>query len=147
MVIPGCDENVLPYLRGQKTDIFDTQGLIRESEMSNLVENERRLFYVALTRARKGVLIGMSESPSRFIREIQLQQTEALMEAVTWLHSGGKSAQSELLHSLQKDGANGETLRNLTGGYLPDLGFSDLAAQIQNDWTIPVTSTEVHPVS
>ena len=76
MVIPQCDENVLPYLRGQKIDIFDTQGLVRERAMSNMVENERRLFYVALTRARKGVLIGMSETPSRFIHEIQLHQVE-----------------------------------------------------------------------
>ena len=59
VVLPQCDDNLLPYLKGERTDIFDTQGLVREWEMSSKLESERRLFYVALTRARKGVLIGV----------------------------------------------------------------------------------------
>ena len=52
------------------------------------LESERRLFYVALTRARKGVLIGTSQNPSRFLEEIQLDDTDAVMDAVTHLAAG-----------------------------------------------------------
>ena len=76
MVIPQCDENVLPYLRGQKIDIYDTQGLIQESAMSSLVENETAVVLCGLDPCQKRVLIGMSETPSRFIQEIQLPQVE-----------------------------------------------------------------------
>ncbi len=56
--IPECDENLMPYLKGDHCDIYDLQGLVKESNLSNALECERRLFYVALTRARKGIYIG-----------------------------------------------------------------------------------------
>ena len=71
--------------------------------MSSLVESERRLFYVAMTRARKGVLIGTSRFPSRFITEIQLKETEAVMAAVAWLAIGDAAAEQDLLNALPAD--------------------------------------------
>ena len=61
------------------TPFESTQGIVQESSMSTALENERRLFYVALTRARKGVLIGSSSRPSRFLQEMSLQETESLL--------------------------------------------------------------------
>ena len=90
VLIPQCDENLLPYLKGERSDIFDTQHLVQESLMSNALESERRLFYVALTRARKGVFIGTSTRPSRFLDEMQLPKVAPVMEAVTWLAQGGQ---------------------------------------------------------
>ena len=54
-----------------------------ELESSQAVENERRLFYMALTRAHKVVYIGTAASPkslsdllpSRFLDELQLTPT------------------------------------------------------------------------
>jgi len=146
VVIPQCDENLLPYMRGRHTDIYDTKGLIQESAMSSLVESERRLFYVAMTRARKGVLIGTSRFPSRFITEIQLKETEAVMAAVAWLATGDAAAEQDLLNALQGGGARPGILKSLTGGYLPDMGQSDLAVQIQSTWVIPAPSPQVQQV-
>ena len=71
VIIPQCNENALPYLKGQRTTIHDKQGKYQESKLTDQLEGERRLFYVALTRARKGVLIGTSGEPSRFLTEMQ----------------------------------------------------------------------------
>ena len=75
VLIPQCDENLLPYLKGVQLDTFDTKRVKPEIPMSTALENERRLFYVAITRARVGVLIGSSGIPSRFLQEIHLEST------------------------------------------------------------------------
>jgi DNA helicase-2/ATP-dependent DNA helicase PcrA len=72
--LPETNEGVLPYLKGASIDIYDTQKRFLEDPLSNKLESERRLFYVAITRARKGVFIGTGNHPSRFISEIQLEE-------------------------------------------------------------------------
>jgi superfamily I DNA/RNA helicase len=132
VVIPQCDENMLPYLKGERIDVYDTKGVIRESQMSSALENERRLFYVAITRARKGVLIGTSNIPSRFLEEIQRSQTESLMETVQELACGNMSARQALLNAAEMGRIPNVALPNLLHGYLPDLGQGDLVRQMQN---------------
>lgn len=68
--LPQCDDKLIPYLKGERMDVFDTSGQIQEFEPSPRLESERRLFYVALTRARKGVFIGATGDPSRFLQEM-----------------------------------------------------------------------------
>jgi len=72
--LPETNEGVLPYLKGAPIDIYDTQSRFLEDPMSDKLESERRLFYVAITRARKGVFIGAGNHPSRFLSEIQLEE-------------------------------------------------------------------------
>jgi len=72
--LPETNEGVLPYLKGASIDIYDIQKRFLEDPMSDKLESERRLFYVAITRARKGVFIGTGNHPSRFISEIQLEE-------------------------------------------------------------------------
>ena len=48
----------MPCLLENQPEIFDTQAEIAVNKPSDIIENERRLFYVALTRARKAVYIG-----------------------------------------------------------------------------------------
>jgi DNA helicase-2/ATP-dependent DNA helicase PcrA len=72
VILPHCDENAFPYLKGEHSFIYDTSGKFHEVHLTPPLESERRLFYVALTRARKGVLIGTSAKPSRFIAEMKL---------------------------------------------------------------------------
>jgi DNA helicase-2/ATP-dependent DNA helicase PcrA len=78
VVLPQCNENTLPYLKGEQISILDKQGIHNEVPKTDILESERRLFYVAITRARKGVLIGTSADPSRFIQELQLQEGETI---------------------------------------------------------------------
>jgi superfamily I DNA/RNA helicase len=143
VLIPQCDENLLPYLRGERTDIYDIAGIVRESVMSSALESERRLFYVALTRARKGVFIGASAQPSRFLEEMQVKETENVMNAVTWLASGESNAAQALQQSLQSGGMRPNLLTNLIYGYLPDLGQMQLIEQLQCEWTLAVPATGV----
>jgi DNA helicase-2/ATP-dependent DNA helicase PcrA len=75
--LPETNEGVLPYLKGASIDIYDTQKNFLENPLSDKLESERRLFYVAITRARKGVFIGRGSHPSRFISEIHLEEVHA----------------------------------------------------------------------
>ena len=142
IVIPECDENALPYLRGERTDIYDTEGIVRENLMSESIEAERRLFYVAITRARKGVLIGTSTKPSRFIAEINLRETEPIMGAIQWLANGDQRARDDLIDAMQNGGVPPNLLHNLISGYLPDMGENEMISQIQNGWMSSSPSQE-----
>lgn len=143
VVLPQCDDNLLPYLKGEPCDIYDKAGLVHEWEMSSKLESERRLFYVALTRARKGVLIGASGNPSRFLEEIHLTGTDAVMNAVTHLARGEQEAAQVLHRTLQANGLNPNLLGNLFRGYLPDMGLQSLATQYQREWALPAPSVNV----
>ena len=84
----------MPNLYGTGNRIFDKHGIAAEPEPSEAIENERRLFYVALTRAKKAVYIGAINSahggnrqlgeslPSRFLEEMRLVPTIAIMESL-----------------------------------------------------------------
>ena len=100
--------------------------------MSDSIEAERRLFYVAITRARKGVLIGTLTQPSRFIAEINLRETEPIMGAIHWLASGDQRARDDLIDAMQNGGVSPNLLHNLISGYLPDMGENEMISQIQN---------------
>ena len=54
--IAGCDEGTLPHHRSYANQ--------------EDLEEERRLFYVAMTRARKNLCLSFSKNPSRFLSEI-----------------------------------------------------------------------------
>ena len=70
------------YILGMEENLFPSQGMGMASEQD--IEEERRLFYVAITRAGKSVKLSyaqsrtkwgshVSNSPSRFIKEIDKQ--------------------------------------------------------------------------
>jgi DNA helicase II / ATP-dependent DNA helicase PcrA len=134
VVLPQCDDSLFPYLKGEPIDIFDKAGIVRESQLSSKLESERRLFYVAITRARKGVLICASSNPSRFLEEIHIKDTEPAMRAIQHLANGDISAARYLKQLLQKDGSHGALLTNLIEGYLPDMGQQALALELRQEW-------------
>jgi len=140
VVIPQCDDNLLPYLKGERVDLYDKQGIVCESKMSSSLESERRLFYVALTRARKGVLIGASASPSRFLEELHLTSTETVMGALTHLARGDDQASQSLQQVLRQGSIQPALFQNLIYGYLPDMGQKLLAEKLRKEWTIPGTA-------
>ena len=83
--IAGCNENILPHYRSiiginVVVDSVDRENNDESDIMIgyNPIEEERRLFYVAVTRAKKVLNLTMSKStplgdplsPSRFIMEV-----------------------------------------------------------------------------
>ena len=62
--IPSCQEGYMPCLFDTPIATYDTDNPEHTAPHSASIESERRLFYVAITRARKAVYIGTSHPPS-----------------------------------------------------------------------------------
>ncbi len=105
--IPNCNEGYMPSRYELKNSIFDTSGRVQEAELSPGIENERRLFYVALTRATKAVFIGASipegerSGPSRFLKEIDLLDTRKGLSALQSVISHKKGTLENLVDDLR----------------------------------------------
>jgi len=138
--IPQCEEGYMPCLRETGNLVFDTAGLVEEPEPSEAIENERRLFYVALTRARKAVYVGTSppptngggssRQPSRFLDEIQLEPTARVMGALQRLASGAGRARRDLLTAVGRFGGVRRVIKNLISEYLKDVVDESLTGEV-----------------
>ncbi len=69
VVIPDCQEGFMPVFAESEDPTYDKENPKGEPRLAEWIENERRLFYVGMTRARMGLLIGASDMPS----EVQIQ--------------------------------------------------------------------------
>jgi DNA helicase-2/ATP-dependent DNA helicase PcrA len=91
--IAGCNEDILPHYRSiiEENVVVDPAERENKDESeimvsNNPIEEERRLFYVAVTRAKKVLELTMSEStpwgdplsPSRFLVEVNEIDPDAL---------------------------------------------------------------------
>lgn len=89
VIIPDCVEGFMPVAGSDGDPTYDTAAPTRMPRAAEWLENERRLFYVAVTRARKGLYIGAptvveggvgegsrAGRPSRFIEELELGPTQ-----------------------------------------------------------------------
>ena len=89
--IPDCTEGHMPVITDTVDPTFSTTQPWRRPKPAEWLENERRLFYVAATRARLALYIGAPSPtpaepqhtdrpchPSRFIEEMELPQTHAV---------------------------------------------------------------------
>ena len=91
--IPDCQEGFLPVMGSSEDPTFDTRAPNRAPKAAEWIENERRLFYVGATRARKELFIGapaiasgrpvrsapkrnQQRAASRFLEEMELSQTQ-----------------------------------------------------------------------
>jgi len=81
-------------------------------------------------------LVGISAKPSQFLDELQLHDTEKIMGSVQHLASGDKQAEQILKRDLQDNHSHSLLLSNLTNGYLPDMGKTKLAQNIQNQFVL-----------
>jgi DNA helicase-2/ATP-dependent DNA helicase PcrA len=95
VVLPSCVEGMMPFLAGSGNPVYDTLTQVEEPPNTSLIENERRLFYVAITRAKKAVYVGTvhtsgndyrqgksgAPTASRFIEEMQLGPTRTAIQS------------------------------------------------------------------
>ena len=137
VILPQCDDGLLPYLKNELSSIYDRQKRVNEWQQSSKLESERRLFYVALTRARKGVLVGVSAKPSPFLDELRLSETEAVISSVQHLAYGDRHAAQSLEYNLHNHHPQLLLLNNLLKGYLPDMHQTELAQKIKHQYLLP----------
>jgi DNA helicase-2/ATP-dependent DNA helicase PcrA len=85
VILPQVVEGQLPSSVANENQATDKLYPERWPARSSLIESERRLFYVALTRARKGVYVFSSrcgnQKVSRFIHEAFVPETAAAVDA------------------------------------------------------------------
>ena len=113
VVIPRCEEGYMPCLVANEPQVFDRSGRVRDPEPSEAIENERRLFYVGITRARKAVFIGAVARPekgaassavqsSRFLEEIQLPSVNDLIGPIVDAHQGLSTSEPRLAQAITR---------------------------------------------
>jgi len=92
--IPSCTEGFTPSLYNEPSFIFDTTAAQKNLAPSDPIDNERRLFYVAMTRAKNALYLAVpspsndsKEKPSRFIEEIVYKHTLNLLYPTFFLGS------------------------------------------------------------
>jgi len=105
--VPEVMHGSMPVTGGTDLLVWDTARSSGPRVSTSQLENERRLFYVALTRAKKAVYLGITQASnqvvSQFIDEMHLAATKAIMQNVR--ESRG-TVQSTLRDVLRKVGAS-----------------------------------------
>ena len=75
--IPDCFEGFMPVFGKNDDPTFDkTEGARRPPQPADWIENERRLFYVGATRARKALYIGAKKFRTRPVQPEQTDSSE-----------------------------------------------------------------------
>ncbi|MGD9030731.1 MAG: ATP-dependent helicase, partial [Anaerolineae bacterium] len=113
--IPNCVEGHMPVHVVDEVGVYDTKDIAPDYRPSPPLESERRLFYVALTRAVKHAYIGTivgppagqqaqssTPLPSRFLEEIQLEPTRALIGGFQAMLKSGQSDLERTLAELAR---------------------------------------------
>jgi superfamily I DNA/RNA helicase len=139
--LPRCEEGYMPCHYDTRCMVFDTANIVKEPEPSESIENERRLFYVALTRSIKAAFISTSRPPdkgvqdqsarlpSRFLAELRLPETEHAMSAIQQVACSADNSKENLLRAAAHAGGI-RVIRDNLLAYLSDLGQHQLAAEV-----------------
>ena len=152
----------MPSLAQSESRVFDTANIVQEPEPSESIENERRLFYVAITRAKKCVFIGTASPPkqgsltkvarpSRFLEEMQRDSVLSVMSPITRIKGGDTDAREELLNVLNLPHVAGRAWVHdqLIASYVADLDDEELtgklATRIARAPKLPFAYTQAYP--
>lgn len=141
VILPHCEEGYMPCLYAADVQVFDRTGVVREPEASEALENERRLFYVGITRARKAVIIGASAPPergesagaalaSRFLEEIQLASVHDILRPLQELRGGAADTRDRLVEGIGRWAGVPWVKRSLIETYLATIGDADLTGSM-----------------
>jgi ATP-dependent exoDNAse (exonuclease V) beta subunit len=122
----------MPVHIADNIGVYDLEGIVPDHPSSPPLENERRLFYVALTRAIKQAYIGTTEPPSggqqaqstawlpsRFLEELQLEPTKELIDAFQTAQETGQMI--DLERALNKFAGHPAIVCAVTEHYLKHL--------------------------
>ena len=157
----------MPCIYANANLVYDKAGIVKEPIVSEVVDNERRLFYVAVTRAKKGVFIGASTAPtrgsqskstpslpSRFLDEIQLEPTAALFGSLQQYVAGDPFADDRLIESTKEYGGHKGLVNDLLGSYSSDIGneyletrLSEIASRLPPEPLVRRWGTAKEPIT
>jgi ATP-dependent exoDNAse (exonuclease V) beta subunit len=157
--IPRAQEGYMPVLLSDTLQVWDKAYTSRPIRISSdNIEMERRLFYVAMTRAKRALYIGVSApppsgdaieskpvEPSRFLHEMHVEPTAAVMRHLAAAVAGGTLL--HMLEALKEHGASDVFLQQLLRYFTDRPG---VARMIGNEriprWSPIVRSTSPVPV-
>ncbi len=155
VVVSGVQEGVWPDTRRRGSlldaDMVGADGPRPVPTPAQLLAEERRLLYVALTRARRRLVVTAVESldeggerPSRFLDELDVPAVQARAAA-----DGGTLSVGSLVARLRRvldDAASPEPLRYAAARRLADLAHEVPAARPETWWGLAATTPGVGPV-
>ena len=158
--IPDCVDGFVPVHSDNVNPCYDKEGIVQEPNISSWQESERRLFYVGITRARKGVYIltegthnpfqnsftPPSFSPSPYIAETHHQAVTAVFTALQRIAAEQTADSQEILKHYDKYGNVKPVTQMLLEHYLPELGLEGIAQALRKKVdTIDKTTPKPEP--
>ncbi|AWS46655.1 ATP-dependent DNA helicase [Streptosporangium sp. 'caverna'] len=165
VVVAGVQEGAWPDLR-LRGSILSTDDMVARAEgsehenpaavsaalASQLLAEERRLFYVAATRARKRLIVtavggeDAEERPSRFITELVPGSTDetGIDERSRWLSMSALVAD---LRSAVSDPTRPDPLRRTAAEHLARLAAAGVPGAHPNDWYALTPISDDRPLS
>ncbi|WP_171074699.1 ATP-dependent helicase [Nonomuraea basaltis] len=160
VVVAGVQEGVWPdlRLRGSMLGIEDLVEVVEGAKpnaaslASKLLAEERRLFYVAATRARRRLVVtavggeDTDERPSRFLSELMpgAVETATVDDRARWLNMSALVAD---LRSAVTDPTKSAKIRQQAAQQLARLAAAGVQGAHPNDWYALTPITDDRPLS
>lgn len=156
VIIPACQQGNMPCEILPNNPIYDISGRVKEPKSSDPIENERRLFYVAITRAKKSAFIGIpskisgdysqSITPqvSQFVEEINLSPTQEIFHEFHQIMENPQHDRESLENILINHACHKNLIENVVLNYLTKNNISLSPETMKKIESIPIAPSQLN---